>query len=162
LWYYKSAIFTDKNYYLTRKVCDIIVLLIKNHKYGNDKLAFACGFLPVYDGLPKIRNKNILDVLHLFYTRKYYPSFAEGDLQNIKGVAYKKYFSPSKNKTSFYTIPFNGSTYIYADMFEKNTLQITVGEKIALIEKSDGISYVIENGVLKLTGDRGFAVFICE
>ena len=32
---------------------------------GNDKLGFACGFLPVYDGVPEIRKKHLDSLFHL-------------------------------------------------------------------------------------------------
>ena len=69
-------------------------------KKGVDKLAFGCGYLPIYDGEAKKRKENS-SVVTLIFTRKHYPVFRDGDLSRIKGVAYKKYFIPEKNQASF-------------------------------------------------------------
>lgn len=126
-----------------------------------DKLAFSCGYLPFFDGVPQKRKENA-SVVALKFTRKHYPIFLEGNLSHIRGVAYKKYFTPQKNRASVYSIPFDGKTYFYADVFEENSLEIPVKGTVMLLEKSEGVSCRIENGVLKITGNGGFASFVSE
>ncbi len=128
---------------------------------GRDRLAFSCGYLPVFDGVPKKRKEN-LSVVKLKFTRKHYPIFLEGNLSHIHGVAYKKYWIPQKNRASVYSVPFEGKTYIYADVFEENVLNIPISGKITLLEKTEGISYERSDDKLKLIGNRGFAVFVSE
>ena len=127
---------------------------------GRDKLCFACGFLPVYDGKPEIRKKQVENVLHLKYTRKYYPTFTDGNLQKIKGVSYKKYFIPQQDKGSFYIVPFNGEKYIYVDIFVKNTITFPFVGKIKILEKSNGVKYHIKDNTVSVIAEKGFAVFV--
>lgn len=139
--------------------CDRVVDYFRD-KEGQNKLSFACGFLPVYDGQAEIRSKQVENVLHLKYTRKYYPTFADGNLQHIKGVSYKKYFIPQQDKGSFYTVPFNGQKYIYVDIFAQNTITFPLVGRIELLEKSNGVEYLIENDTVTVSGETGFAVFV--
>lgn len=59
---------------------------------GKARLGFACGYLPVYDGAPEKRKKQLAASALLYKTKKAYPLFAEGELGDVRGVAYKKYF----------------------------------------------------------------------
>ena len=129
---------------------------------GADKVAFACGYLPLYDGEPAIRDKNVQSEVSLKFTRKHYPTFAEGDVQNVKGIGYKKYFIPSKDKASYYKVGAEGKTYIYADIFETNTLQIPITGNVKRIEKQGDIEYTVQNGTLTVHGNKGFVSFIEE
>lgn len=128
---------------------------------GADKLAFACGYLPVYDGEPSKR-ESVQKAVRLISTRKHYPVFMDGDVPNIKGIAYKKYFIPSKNKASYYKVGAEGKTYIYADIFETNTLQIPITGNVKLTEKQGDIDYTVQNGTLIVHGNKGFVSFIEE
>lgn len=121
---------------------------------------FCLRFLPVYDGKPEIRKKQVENVLHLKYTRKYYPTFADGNLQKIKGVSYKKYFIPQQDKGSFYIVPFNGEKYIYVDIFVKNTITFPFVGKIKILEKSNGVKYHIKDNMVSVIAEKGFAVFV--
>lgn len=129
-------------------------------KRGRNKLAFACGFLPLYDGRPEIRTKQVESVLHLKYTRKYYPTFADGNLDRVKGVAYKKYFIPKQNKTSVYSVNFNGEEFIYVDFFANGTLTFPLSGQIELFEKSDSVTYCVKDDRITVRGKKGFAVFV--
>ena len=93
------------------------------NRNGDDELAFACGFLPLYDGVKEIRDKQVDFPVYVISTRKHYPTFANGELGNVKGVGYKKYFIPQKNRASLYTLEFGGKTYLYADIFDENELE---------------------------------------
>ncbi len=130
-------------------------------KDGNDKLAFTCGYLPVYDGHPSIR-KDIVDEIALIYmSRKAYPFFASGNhTDSFRGVAYRRYFKP-ENRSSVYSVDFEGKKYIYFDFFENNTLTFEVKGKVSLFE-SDGVEYKIEDGKIIASGTKGFATFIEE
>lgn len=129
---------------------------------GHDRLGFACGYLPLYDGVPEIRSKTLACAVHIIRTRKGYPFFMSGDVPGAHGIAYKKYFATDTDRASVYTIPAEGKTYIYMDFFAENTLEIPVNGKITLHEKSEGIEYKTENGILTACGEKGYAVFICN
>lgn len=128
---------------------------------GNMQLAFACGFLPLYDGAPEIRREHLDNAALLIRTRKMYPLFMDGDVPDCHGIAYRKHFIPEKDGGSIYSIKSNGKTYIYADLFNEKTVRIPVCGSVQLLEKSDSVSFMIENGKLSVTGKNGYAVF-CE
>lgn len=130
-------------------------------KDGKDRLGFACGFLPVYDGRPEIRKNLLNSVIHIYKTRKAYPNFATGDLDSFKGVAYRKYFDPEQ-RASVYSIPFENKKYIYFDIFENASLSFKTSGEISLFEKDGDLTYKIENGIITVSGNKGFAVFIEE
>ena len=129
---------------------------------GNDRLAFATGYLPVFDGERSIRNNLVSFLAHLPSTRKHYPTFADGNLTNVKGVGYKKYFVPQKNRASYYTVDYEGKTYLYVDIFNGNGIDIDLSAEPTLLDKSKNISYTFKKGVLKVSGEKGFCVFFFE
>ena len=102
----KSDVKIDNNIPLDR-VIDIFY-----DEEGNAKMGFACGYLPIYDGEPSVRNKNE-DLIILPYSGKAYPMFLSGDLKRAKGVAYRKFFIPKGNENIEYEITFEGKTYKY-------------------------------------------------
>ncbi len=126
---------------------------------GNLKLAFAMGYLPVFDGAPEIRKK-INSPIYIIRTRKGYPHFMDGEFTHARGVAYKRYFFADKN-SSVYAIPYDNKKYIYFDFFESNTLTYPVSGKVTPFEIKNA-EYKIENGILTVSANKGFAVFIEE
>lgn len=128
---------------------------------GKDRLGFTCGYLPVYDGHPSIR-KDIVDGQILIYkSRKAYPFFLSGNhVDKAHGVCFKKFFD-TEQRSSVYSIDFEGKKYIYFDIFENNTLTFKTSGKISLHENF-GLDYKIEDGLITVSGDKGFAVFIEE
>ena len=126
---------------------------------GKDVIGFSAGYLPVYDGVPEIRTKQLISTVNLVRTRKAYPYFMHGDITECHGVAYRKYFEISKDKTSVYTIPYMDKTYIYVDLFNDEEVTVPANSDITLYEKSDSISYKFENGKLSVKG-KGYAMFI--
>ncbi len=126
---------------------------------GNLKLAFAMGYLPVFDGAPEIR-KNVNSPIFIYKTRKGYPHFKDGGFTHARGVAYKRYFFANKN-SSVYAIPYDGKKYIYFDFFESNTLTYPVSGNVTPFEIKDA-EYKIENGNLTVSANKGYAVFIEE
>ena len=128
---------------------------------GRDKMAFACGFLPLYDGEPSKRDKNVSCEIQLKFTRKHYPTFMDGDVPSVKGIGYKKYFIPCKDRASYYTVGADGKKYIYADIFENNTLEIPIAGRVKLREKSAEITCEIGKETITLSG-MGYASFIEE
>ena len=74
----------------------------------------------------------------------------------------KKRIIPSKNKASYYKVSAEGKTYIYADIFETNTLQISITGNVKLTEKQGDIEYTVQNGTLTVHGNKGFVSFIEE
>lgn len=51
----------------------------------------------------------------------------------------------------------DGKTYLYVDLFDQGSTEIPA-ENVSLYEKSDTISYTVENGRLTVNG-KGYAVF---
>ncbi len=129
---------------------------------GHDRLGFACGYLPLYDGVPEKRLQHLSQAGLLNRTRKVYPTFMDGDLTTVRGIAYKKYFPQSTDRASFYTITFEGKTYIYVDFIEEKTLEIPVSGTVSVYEKSDDVTYAVSDGMLSVSGKKGYAVFISE
>ncbi len=131
-------------------------------KDGHNKMGFATGYLPLYDGVPEIRSKNLKHAIDIRTSLKLYPVFKEGDLKNARGVAYKKYFKIDKDTAYYYEITYNGTRYIYCDFFAPDGLTIDVENNVELLEISDNASYRLENGKLnvKSTSDKPqYAVF---
>ncbi len=141
--------------------CERVVDYFRDKK-GNDKLAFASGFLPIYDGAPEVRDRQVFNVINMQYTRKHYPMFLEGDLTEFRGIGYKKYFKPLKNKASYYQISVEDKTYIFADLFVETSLDIPISGQVSLLEKSEDVSFEKVGKVLKIKGNNGFAVFVSE
>ena len=116
---------------------------------GKDKLAFACGYLPVYDGESEKRKNIVNGSILLYKTRKAYPYFASGNSSSsFRGVAYKKLFSP-ENRSSVYTIDHEENRYVYFDIFEKTTLSYNTDNPVTLLDVEDA-DYKIENGLICL------------
>lgn len=129
---------------------------------GKDKLAFACGYLPIHDGKNEIRAKNITSPIRLTKTRKAYPVFSE-NFTATRGVAYKKFFTPFSDGASVYSVDFEGKTYLFFDLIQKSSVKITTRGKITLYEKSDEISHLLSSdGQLTVSGEKGFAIFLQE
>lgn len=129
---------------------------------GHDRIGFACGYLPLYDGEPQNRLAHLESTPYILRTRKGYPTFMNGDLPSIRGVAYKKYFIPKEDNVFVYTIPYKGQKYMYIDFFKKATLSVSFENTIRLYEKSDSIAFEIQNHTLTVNGNKGYAVFILE
>ena len=123
-------------------------------------MAFVCGFLPVYDGEPEKRSKIVDRDIWIYHTRKVYPWFANTIDQPIKGVGYKKFFYPNENGC-VYSLPFEGKTYIYFDIFNNCELCYEIKGNVKPLE-TFGVEYSIENGKLIVKGNKGFATFIEE
>ena len=126
---------------------------------GNDKIGFACGYLPVFDGAPEIR-KNITSPIFLYHTRKAYPTFLDGDLTKARGIGYKKFFTPDQ-RASVYAIEYDGKKYIYFDFFEDKTLTYSFNSNVKLLE-SDGVEYTIDENGITAKSKKGYAIFVEE
>ncbi|MBE7025275.1 MAG: hypothetical protein E7408_04395 [Ruminococcaceae bacterium] len=131
-------------------------------KEGHDRLGFACGYLPLYDGVPEKRLKHLTHTGYFKNTRKVYPTFMNGDLSSVRGIAYKKYFKQNADRASFYSITFEGKTYVYADFIEERALEIPACGRVTLYEKSEDVSYEVKNNTIFVKGANGYAVFICD
>lgn len=141
--------------------CERVVDYFRD-KAGQDRLGFASGFLPVYDGQIKVRDKRVSNVLHLILTRKHYPTFTDKDFNEIKGVAYKKYFIPKQNKCSVYTVSFEDKKYLYIDVFENKEIKVPYQGDAILLEKGESIDYKIEDDTIIVSGEKGYAVFVLQ
>jgi len=143
---------------------------------GSDAVAFAGGFLPVYDGVPEMRAANISDAVMLVKSCKTYPTFAGGASEirhpyresaegamhfpHLRGVAYKKYFLPRERGTSLYTVPYQGDTYVYMDFFadEPRQMSFTKGFGRASVLEST-VHTEVQEECLRASGAAGYAVF---
>lgn len=129
---------------------------------GHNKMGYACGYLPVYDGAPEIRKNNISSAVNIVATRKLYPVFVSDNHKTARGVGYKKYFNIEKDTAYSYDITYNGVKYIYCDFFAPNCLNIKACGKIELLEISNNATYQVENGnlIVSSTSDKPqYAVF---
>lgn len=129
-------------------------------KDGNDKMAFVCGFLPVYDGEPARRNQLVNGDIWIYYTRKVYPWFVNSFEKSVKGVGYKKFFKPN-DRSSVYSVPFENKKYVYFDLYKDSELCYEFTGNVEPLE-TFGITYTIENNKLIVKGEKGFATFIEE
>ncbi len=138
--------------------CDRFVDVFRD-KEGQDRLGFACGYLPVLDGDPNYRKEHLSFAAHVYRTRKAYPTFISGNPDSARGIAYKKYFAPLAQKTSVYTVPYEDKVYVYIDFFGGEAVTVPVHENVQLLDCSKGISYQMEAGQIRVCGERGHAVF---
>ncbi|MBE7063735.1 MAG: hypothetical protein E7390_08145 [Ruminococcaceae bacterium] len=129
---------------------------------GNMQLAFACGFLPIYDGVPEKRLQHLENAALLYHSRKMYPLFMDGDVPDCHGIAYRKYFIPERDSGGTYTIRADGKTFIFADFFSEKTFRIPISGPVQLFEKSDSVSYAVKDNILTVSGRHGYAVFYKE
>ena len=126
----------------------------RNNK-GGDVICFASGFLPVFDGEPNIRREKITHAVHLYKTRKYYPTFANGDIKETRGVGYKKYFIPQRDGASVYDVEYGDKRFIFADFFKENEIQVAVSGNIELFESYGDIKYNVKDSILSIKGTKG-------
>lgn len=160
---YPRRKFVTKEYWMDQNSPSERIVDYFKDTNGNDKLAFSIGFLPVFDGTPENRSKQANDTIMLYYSKKLYPTFASTFKDTYHGVGYKTYFDTQKNNASYYTVNYDGKTYLYADFFENNNLEIALnGKNALLLEKYGNTNYVVENDTLKITSDKGFASFVLE
>lgn len=128
---------------------------------GKNKLAFAGGFLPVYDGRSEIRIKTLDCACNIASTRKAYPVFAKGDISAVKGVGYKKYFTTPQNKGCYYTVNLDGTTYIYALLTEQTELNIKTEKPPKLLQSDSRLTVQTTQDKISLKG-IGAATFIIK
>lgn len=132
-------------------------------KEDRDKLAFACGYLPIYDGVPSVRKNYLGAAVGIVGTKKAYPFFMDDtELTHVHGIAYKKYFTPDPDGKSFYTLSYGGKKYYYFDFFKPSAMSLEAKGDIELIEKSEGVSYSLSDGRITVSAERGYAVFASE
>lgn len=104
-------VFMTQEFRMNKEVPDRVIDIFYDAE-NQAKMGFACGYLPIDDGVPSKRNMNE-DFFGLAYSKKAYPVFLSGNLERAKGVAYKKYFIPKDGKNIEYEITYNGKTYRY-------------------------------------------------
>lgn len=139
---------------------------------GSNQVAFAGGFLPYYyNETPEIRVQSADRWGFVYTTNKVYPAYITEKAgvdkfagQEIKGVAYKKYFDSSKQSIfdySCYTVDYDGYTFLYYDGLNEGVDVITLTPKLLagtseLIYKTENAEYEhTEAGVsITTTGDE--------
>lgn len=128
---------------------------------GEDVVCFASGFLPIFDGAPSIRREKITNAIYLYgKTRKYYPTFANGNIKETRGVGYKKYFIPQRDGATVYDVKYKDKRFIFADFFKKNEIQISTSGDLELFESYGDLEYSVENGNLCIKGNKGCMTLI--
>ncbi len=135
-------------------------------KNGNDKLCYACGYLPIFDCEISVRAKQVSSAFSIVSSRKVYPTVKDTEMDIVRGVGYKKYFEPVENGISIYSINYENKNYIYADLFKKGSCRYEIKGNIKLLEKSAQIEYRIEKNELIITsnidGQGQFITFVEE
>lgn len=133
---------------------------------GSHAVAFASGFLPVYDGEPSRRAASITEAATLVRSCKTYPTFAGGatcqqSFPHLRGVAYKKYFLPQSGDASVYTVSDGENTYLYMDVYASSPKCIKCEESptqsAELLEAS--IQCQQTDNCIEASGESGYAVF---
>lgn len=127
---------------------------------GQDVVCFATGFLPVYDGAPSVRKDKISNALYFYKSKKYYPTFADGDIKETRGVGYKKYFVPQCDGASVYDVKYKDMRFIFADFFRTNEIRIAVDGELELFESYGDLEYSVDNETLYIKGSSGSIIFI--
>lgn len=127
---------------------------------GEDVICFASGFLPVFDGEPSIRCEKITHAGHLYKTRKYYATFANGDIKETRGIGYKKYFIPQCDGASVYNVEYGDKIFIFADFFKENEIKVAVSGDLKLVESYGDLEYSVEDGILHIKGKKGCMTLI--
>ncbi|MBE6930127.1 MAG: hypothetical protein E7463_07605 [Ruminococcaceae bacterium] len=140
---------------------------------GSCVAAFAGGYLPVYDGVPSVRIKNIDSAAMMVASRKTYPNFsgeyiprgtAVKDMpthDRSKGVAYRRYFAPEKEGACVNAYEYEGTTYVVMDFYgeRENTLTYVLPEGSACqMVSSYGVELRREGDVLVGKGKQGTAL----
>ena len=134
---------------------------------GTNEVAFAGGYLPFdYNATAQKRMDSVDRWGFLYKSNKVYPAYVTSKAgvknfedQAITGVAYKKYFDASTcetGKSSWYTVEYNGCTYLYYDGFAAGTEVLELAPKLFLgsferIAKSGEISYAAEANGIRIT-----------
>ena len=128
---------------------------------GNYKLGFACGFLPLFDCAPEIRKNNLASAVNVKGTRKVYPNAAYGNIDKVKGVAYKKFFT-MKDDNPVYTISHDGKRYIYANVIKQGTTTLPINSRVKLIDMGGDVTWYQDCNSLTITATNGHALFVTE
>ena len=135
--------------------------------------AFAGGYLPVYDGHPSIRTKNIQSAATLIETRKTYPNFA-GDLvtypgevkdmptmDRSRGVAYRRYFTPVREGCCINVYTYEEHNYVVMDFYGQEELTMTYDlpqSSPCQVIGSTGVALDFCGNRLTASGTRGTAL----
>ena len=159
---YPKSMYLTPEYWETPDMPPDRIVDVFRNKAGENCLGYVGGYLPIYDGEPIVRRRTLSYSAYLYVSRKAYPTFMAGDLTETRGVAYKKYFAPQGKHSLAYTVPFMDKLYIYADIFEGESVNIPFKGNLRMLQKSDAISCTAENDILTVSGENGYAVFVCE
>jgi hypothetical protein len=141
---------------------------------GRKPVCFASGFLPVLDGVPSYRSRHITEAGTLVQSCKSYPTFLGGELNaqraregkgdvlgfsHIRGVAYRKYFTPTCDDAIMYTIPYNDEEYVCMDHFADGPrrLGLKLDQSQTAQILSSTLPCIIENGCVSTEGCNGYA-----
>lgn len=130
-------------------------------KEGKTKLGFACGYLPLFDCAPEIRKNNLASAVNIKFTRKVYPNAAYGDIDKLKGIAYKKFFAMAE-ENPVYTISHEGKTYIFANFIKAGKTTLPIDSRVKVIDKGGDVEWYQDCNSLTISGAEGTALFVTE
>lgn len=126
---------------------------------GKAVLAFAAGYLPLFDAEKSVR-RGVCEAGKLFATRKFYPTLKTGDISSAKAVAYKKYFRPVSDALLTYSIEYGGKKYRYFDFLGKDCYVLKYSGSIRIYECYGDIELIEGKDTLTLSGTHGTALII--
>lgn len=125
---------------------------------GENVMAYATGYVPIYDAAPDARPLNTSSSIFLYQSKKAYPVFIDSSSfasrgSHIRGVTYRKYADLSANSSGaeIYTINHGNDVYYYVDFLSaaSENLQLSGDYKVYNPE----IIYKSSNAACTITGD---------
>ena len=127
-------------------------------------IAFASGFLPLYDAEPEVRKQYTDYAFSTKGTAKAYHSLAtknkgkQGD--TIKAIGYRKYEDADRygGKASVYSIPYGDMIYYYVDLLQDSSVDIyALGaneENLSVVENFGDAELTVHNGKITISGKQ--------
>ena len=140
-------------------------------------VAFAAGILPLADGRPEARARDLKEALTLTASRKTYLTFCgtgnpaaasqDGPLfTRREGAVYRTYY-PAAPGASLYTVSSEEGLFLYVDFMApgsspalRREYPCPAGCHFRLIHQSGDMQWTKEQGMLRFSGRRGQAAFV--
>ncbi len=168
-----SSFIATSSYWANDIVPDRVIEYYKDTE-GEYKMAFASGFVPIYDAAPDVRGENVTQTLYMLdrIGHKVYPMLANGDNykaagSKIRGVVFRHYdaLDQSTKKVTAYDVEYKDDVYFYVDFLEDEDNFVldldakTVTSDYELVYKTDDVTYSIEGNKLIASGKQ--SGYIC-
>ena len=168
-----SSFTATSSYWANDIVPDRVIEYYKDAE-GEYKMAFASGFVPIYDAAPDVRGENVTQTLYMLdrIGHKVYPMLANGNNykeagSKIRGVAFRHYdaLDQSTKKVTAYDVEYKDDVYYYVDFLEDEENFVldldkkTVTDDYELVYKTDDVEYEIVGNKLIVSGKQ--SGYIC-